>query len=173
MNALEARLSEPNEFSEAKLLQAIQEKYGQASEGLLRLQQTIEAVNASNALLASAQPTLAQANALSVVKAVEPLVQNSVTQPSLVVMYGSRRDKLYFMMQGGNPVEIRNPSEYDNSLCSIVHLTLPGDSFVVAESCIKLGTTFMLRSHLEIESLCFITFVSMEFIVTKFKWFVS
>ena len=131
--ALEARLNAPNEFTHARLVQALEEKYGEASEELIRLQKTVELVNRSKALLSSSQETIDHAQSLSPLQEISPDVEIKVSQLGLVVLYGTRKDTLAFT-RNGNTEEIRNASEYDNVVTTTIHLALPEESFVWRKS---------------------------------------
>ncbi len=148
--ALEARLTAtPNEFTHAKVVQVLEEKYGQASRELGRLQKVVELMNQSETLISASKNMMDEAAKLEnlSVRKVKAGVQVQVTQVGLVIYYGSRGDGIIYTREG-KTFESRIWCDEDDSSCyhatTCIHLTLPGETFTYdrVRSCGEYSTSY-------------------------------
>ncbi len=121
VNAIEAQLKvTPNEFTHAKVVQVLEEKYGQASQELVRLQKIMELMNQSEALIAASKNMTEAASKMENLSIRMVGVRVEVTQVGLVLLYGSRGDSIFYNRDGKNlGLQIADDHEYD----------LPGEIF--------------------------------------------
>ncbi len=129
--AMEERLNvTPNELTHAKVVQVLEEKYGQASQELVRLQKIMELMNQAETLITASKNRVEEAGKMEniSIRMVEPGVRVQVTQLGLVLLYGSRGDSIYYS-RDGKSFEVDNSCEYDNYSTTCIHLALPGEVF--------------------------------------------
>lgn len=128
VRALEERLQAPNDFTQERLAQALAEKYGEASNELVRLQNVLESIQNAQRLAATAEPSLKTARDVSSVRIFERGVENVVDKLGLVVLAAYTRERLFIKRSTGEKFELVNSYTYSNIMGSKTYILMPGDS---------------------------------------------
>lgn len=128
VRALEERLQAPNDFTQERLAQALAEKYGEASNELIRLQKVVETIHDAQRLAATADTSVKTARDLSSIRTFERGVENSVDCLGLIILAAYSRERLVVKRRTGEMFELVNSYSYSNIMGCKTYLLMPGDS---------------------------------------------
>lgn len=127
VRALEERLRAPNDFTQERLAQALAEKYGEASNELVRLQNVLESIQNAQRLAATADTSVKTARDLSSIRIFDREVEYVVDRLGLIVLAAYTRESLV-VKRSGERFELVNSYEYNNIMGCKTYLLMPGDS---------------------------------------------
>ncbi len=141
VRSLEDRLQAPNDFTQERMVQALSEKYGAASNELLRLQKLLETIQGAHSLVAASGNVVKAARDASSVTLVDRNVECVAGSLGLVMLVGYARENLLIQRSGRTEkCEVVNPSGYTNVLGAVTYVVLPGDKFQWATSKVDVPT---------------------------------
>lgn len=128
VRALEERLQAPSDFTQERLVQALTEKYGEASNELVRLQNVLESIQNAQRLAATADTSVKTARDLSSIRIFDRDVENVVDRLGLIILAAYSRERLIVKRSTGEKFELVNSYSYSNIMGCKTYLLMPGDS---------------------------------------------
>lgn len=128
VRGLEERLQAPSDFTQERLVQALTEKYGEASNELVRLQNVLESIQNAQRLAATADTSVKTARDLSSIRIFDRDVENVVDRLGLIILAAYSRERLIVKRSTGEKFELVNSYSYSNIMGCKTYLLMPGDS---------------------------------------------